>query len=73
MNKDDIIAAVLLFLFVGSLVFGIYAIITKVIIWVVQGVWGYDLSDAFWQVFVGILIIPLILKPNISINIKDKK
>lgn len=57
-----ILAFCLLIAFIGDL------ILTKIIIWVADGLFSCDWSDKFWQVFWGIIVISLLFRGNISIG-----
>ena len=40
-----------------GLAFGVLFLLTKLIIWFSMGMFNYDLSDKFWYVFAGLVIL----------------
>ena len=60
-NNTDLVTifAAILFFIAIALIMGF--LITKVIIWIILGLFNYDLSDKFWYIFVLItIVIPML-------------
>ena len=54
-----------------GLVFAVDAILAKIVIWIVGGLFNYDWSDKFWQVFAALIILPMIFNLNIKVGKND--
>lgn len=44
--------------------------VTHLIIWIVKGLFNYDLSDKFWYIFACLIVIPLIFGRGTSVRDK---
>ena len=69
---SDVLLILLCIILVPLLIFGIPWIITKVLIWGINGIWGYNLTDKFWYCYWIIFVLGMLFKGGGS-NINWKK
>lgn len=67
-----LLAVIIVFTVIFGICFGINFLLAKAVIWVVAGVFNYDLSDKFWHVFVGLMLLSFFFKPNINVKVNKK-
>lgn len=64
-------AAIVVIAIVLGLAFAGDVILTKIVIWIVDSLFDCDWSDKFWQVFVALLIIPMIFNLKVKVGKND--
>lgn len=65
---NKLILVLFLIILIPLLIFGIPWIITKVLIWGINGIWNYDLTDKFWYMYWIIFVLGMLFKGNTGIN-----
>ena len=70
-NSGCCSAAILIIFIILGLAFAVDLIMTKIVIWLADGLFNCDWSDKFWQVFVALIIIPMIFNLNIKVGKND--
>ena len=65
------LAVIVVIAIVLGLVFAVDAILAKIVIWIANSLFNCDWSDKFWQVFVALIIIPMIFNLNIKVGKND--
>lgn len=69
-SKAGCLAVIVVIAVVLGLALAVDLIMTKIVIWIADGLFNCDWSDKFWHVFVALIIIPMIFNMNISVGKK---
>ena len=65
------LAVIVVVITIVGLIFAVDAILTKIVIWIANGLFNCDWSDKFWQVFAALIILPMIFNLNIKVGKND--
>ena len=65
------LAVIVVVITIVGLIFAVDAILTKIVIWIANGLFNCDWSDKFWHVFAALIILPMIFNLNIKVGKND--
>ena len=65
------LAVIVVVITIVGLIFAVDAILTKIVIWIANGLFNCDWSDKFWQVLAALIILPMIFNLNIKVGKND--
>ena len=65
------LAVIVVVITIVGLISAVDVILTKIVIWIANGLFNCDWSDKFWQVFAALIILPMIFNLNIKIGKND--
>ena len=65
------LAVIVVVITIVGLISAVDVILTKIVIWIANGLFNCDWSDKFWQVFAALIILPMIFNLNIKVGKND--